>query len=71
MAEFTKNENNALIDADALLIVTEWPDFRSPDFQVVKKLMRGNAIFDGRNIYDITEMQELGFDYYCIGVKTK
>jgi UDPglucose 6-dehydrogenase len=69
--EYTKNENNALIDADALLIVTEWPDFRSPDFQVVKKLMRGNAIFDGRNIYDITEMQELGFDYYCIGVKTK
>jgi UDPglucose 6-dehydrogenase len=69
--EFTKNENNALIDADALLIVTEWPDFRSPDFQVVKKLMRGNAIFDGRNIYDINEMQELGFDYYCIGVKTK
>ena len=69
--EFTKNENNALIDSDALLVVTEWPDFRSPDFQVVKKLMRGNAIFDGRNIYDITEMQELGFDYYCIGVKTK
>jgi UDPglucose 6-dehydrogenase len=69
--EYTKNENNALIDADALLVVTEWPDFRSPDFQVVKKLMRGNAIFDGRNIYDITEMQELGFDYYCIGVKTK
>ncbi len=69
--EYTKNENNALIDADALLIVTEWPDFRSPDFQVVKKLMRGNAIFDGRNIYDLNEMQELGFDYYCIGVKTK
>jgi UDPglucose 6-dehydrogenase len=69
--EYTKNENNALIDADALLVVTEWPDFRSPDFQVVKKLMRGNAIFDGRNIYDINEMQELGFDYYCIGVKTK
>lgn len=68
--EYTKNENNALIDADALLIVTEWPDFRSPDFQVVKKLMKGNAIFDGRNIYDIAEMKELGFDYYCIGVKT-
>jgi UDPglucose 6-dehydrogenase len=68
--EYTKNENNALIDADALLIVTEWPDFRSPDFQVVKKLMKGNAIFDGRNIYDIAEMKELGFEYYCIGVKT-
>lgn len=68
--EYTKNENNALIDADALLIVTEWPDFRSPDFQVVKKLMKGSAIFDGRNIYDIAEMKELGFDYYCIGVKT-
>jgi UDPglucose 6-dehydrogenase len=68
--EYTKNENNALIDADALLIVTEWPDFRSPDFQVIKKLMRGNTIFDGRNIYDIVEMKELGFNYYCIGVRT-
>jgi UDPglucose 6-dehydrogenase len=68
--EFAKNENSALIDADALLVVTEWPDFRSPDFQVVKKLMKGNVIFDGRNIYDIAEMKELGFDYYCIGVKT-
>ncbi len=69
--EYSKNENNALIDADALLIVTEWPEFRSPDFMVIKKLMKGNAIFDGRNIYDIAEMKELGFDYYCIGVKTK
>jgi len=68
--EFAKNENSALIDADALLVVTEWPDFRSPDFQVVKKLMKGNVIFDGRNIYDIAEMKELGFEYYCIGVKT-
>ncbi len=68
--EFAKNENSALINADALLVVTEWPDFRSPDFQVVKKLMKGNVIFDGRNIYDIAEMKELGFDYYCIGVKT-
>lgn len=68
--EFEKNENSALIDADALLVVTEWPDFRSPDFQVVKKLMKGNVIFDGRNIYDIAEMKELGFEYYCIGVKT-
>jgi UDPglucose 6-dehydrogenase len=68
--EFTKNENNALIDADALVVVTEWPEFRSPDFMVIKKLMRGNAIFDGRNIYDVAEMKELGFDYHCIGIKT-
>lgn len=68
--EYAKNENNALIDADALLVVTEWPEFRSPDFLVIKKLMKGNAIFDGRNIYDIAEMKELGFDYYCIGVNT-
>ncbi len=68
--EYAKNENNALIDADALLVVTEWPEFRSPDFMVIKKLMKGSAIFDGRNIYDIAEMKELGFDYYCIGVNT-
>ncbi|MES2380205.1 MAG: UDP-glucose/GDP-mannose dehydrogenase family protein [Bacteroidota bacterium] len=68
--EYAKNENSALIDADALLVVTEWPEFRSPDFMVIKKLMKGNAIFDGRNIYDIAEMKELGFDYYCIGVNT-
>lgn len=69
--EFCKDSEECLIDTDALLVVTEWPKFRTPNFQVVKKLMKGNVIFDGRNIYDITEMQELGFDYYCIGVKTK
>jgi UDPglucose 6-dehydrogenase len=69
--EFCKDSEECLIDTDALLVVTEWPKFRTPNFQVVKKLMKGNVIFDGRNIYDIVEMQELGFDYYCIGVKTK
>jgi UDPglucose 6-dehydrogenase len=69
--EFCKDSEECLIDTDALLVVTEWPKFRTPNFQVVKKLMKGNVIFDGRNIYDIAEMQELGFDYYCIGVKTK
>jgi UDPglucose 6-dehydrogenase len=59
-----------LIDADALLIVTEWPEFRTPNFKVMGKLMKQKVIFDGRNIYDIEEMKEQGFDYYCIGINT-
>ena len=67
---YAKDEFDALINADALLIVTEWPEFRSPNFQVVQKLMKGHVIFDGRNIFDQKEVQEIGFDYYCIGVNT-
>ena len=59
-----------MIDADALLIVTEWPEFRTPNFKVMGKLMKQKVIFDGRNIYDIEEMKEQGFDYYCIGINT-
>jgi UDPglucose 6-dehydrogenase len=68
---YVTKPDTALVDADALIIATEWPEFRSPDFNVMKKLMKGNAIFDGRNIYDPVEMKELGFDYYCIGIRTK
>ena len=67
---YAKDEFEALIDADALLIVTEWPDFRSPNFDVVSRLMKQKAIFDGRNIYDANELKGLGFAYHCIGVKT-
>jgi UDPglucose 6-dehydrogenase len=67
--EYAKDQYDALIDADALLIITEWPEFRSPNFKVVRKLMRSQVIFDGRNIYDIKEMQETGFTYYGVGVK--
>jgi UDPglucose 6-dehydrogenase len=67
---YAKDEFAALIDADALLIVTEWPDFRSPNFEVVGRLMKQKIIFDGRNIYDVTELKELGFAYHCIGIKT-
>ena len=67
--EYAKDQHDALLDADALLIVTEWPEFRSPNFKVVSKLMKGQVIFDGRNIYDIKEMQQAGFTYYGIGVK--
>lgn len=56
--------------ADALLIVTEWPEFRSPDFDEVAKRLSNRVIFDGRNIFDNKDMKDLGYDYYCIGVKT-
>lgn len=53
--------------ADALLLVTEWKQFRLPTWGKVKQLMRGNAIFDGRNIYEREELESLGFNYTCIG----
>jgi UDPglucose 6-dehydrogenase len=68
--EYCKDPNDALIDADGLLIVTEWPEFRTPNFKVMGKLMKSKVVFDGRNIYDIEEMIEHGFDYYCIGINT-
>jgi UDPglucose 6-dehydrogenase len=67
---YTKDPYDALIDSDALLIATEWPEFRSPNFNVIAKLLKQKTIFDGRNIYDLDEMKELGFTYYCIGVDT-
>lgn len=67
---YCKDQYDVLIDADALLIATEWPEFRAPNFNVMSKLMKGKVIFDGRNIYDLAEMKELGFGYYCIGIQT-
>ncbi|RNI30854.1 UDP-glucose/GDP-mannose dehydrogenase family protein [Rufibacter immobilis] len=66
---YAKDEYDALIDADALLVVTEWPEFRSPNFQVIGKLLKNKVIIDGRNIYEAKEMQNLGFAYYGIGVQ--
>lgn len=68
--EFVKDKEEALIDADALMMVTEWPEFRFPNFNVVKKLIKKPVIFDGRNVYDIEEMASSGIDYFCIGVDT-
>lgn len=67
---YAKDEFDALIDADALLVVTEWPDFRSPNFNVVSRLLKQKVIFDGRNIYDAAELKAMGYAYHCIGVKT-
>lgn len=57
----------ALIDADALVLVTEWKPFRNPDFKAMKKLMAGHVIFDGRNQYDPHYVSKEGFTYYGIG----
>jgi UDPglucose 6-dehydrogenase len=58
----------AVDGADALLIVTEWSEFRHPDFQELKSLMRQPIIFDGRNIYSPDRVRAAGFTYYGIGV---
>jgi len=65
--EYATDRYEALIDADALLLITEWNEFRMLNYNVMKKLMKGNVIFDGRNIYDPEEVNEYGFDYYGIG----
>jgi UDPglucose 6-dehydrogenase len=67
--EMSKDEYEACIDADAVILVTEWSEFRSPNFRVLQKLLKNKLIFDGRNIYDPVEMAELGFSYYAIGRK--
>lgn len=58
---------DAVLDADALLLVTEWKEFRMPSWGVLKKTMKGTIVFDGRNVYDKQELQRNGFDYICIG----
>ncbi len=58
---------SALEGADGLAIVTEWPEFRHPDFEVMRKLMRTPVIFDGRNLYEPKTVQAAGFTYHAIG----
>ena len=58
---------DAALDADALMLVTEWKEFRLPSWAVIKKAMRTPVLLDGRNIYEKKEIEELGFTYYCIG----
>lgn len=64
---YCKNKQAALKGVDALILITEWKEFRSPDFEKIKKAMKQNIIFDGRNIYDRKKMEEDGFEYYGIG----
>ena len=64
---FSKDIYDATLESDAILLVTEWKEFRMPTWQVVRKSMKGNLILDGRNIYDKAELIEFGFIYEGIG----
>lgn len=66
---YSENEYDAIDGADALLIFTEWQIFRNPDFQKIGSLLKDKVIFDGRNLYDLNQMEELGFYYNSIGRK--
>lgn len=67
---YVKDMYDALNDADALLIITEWPEFRVPDFNELNTRLKNKVLFDGRNIFDPGDMKNIGYSYYCIGVKT-
>lgn len=64
---YARDMYDALLDADALLLVTEWKEFRLPSWKVLLRAMKRAVIFDGRNIYDEKELHDLGIGYYCIG----
>jgi len=66
---YAESKYDALKDADAVILVTEWQEFRSPDFDEVKKQLKMPLFFDGRNQFDKNRMTELGFEYYQIGVQ--
>ncbi|OIP00094.1 MAG: UDP-glucose 6-dehydrogenase [Bacteroidetes bacterium CG2_30_33_31] len=65
---YSEDPYGALIDADALMLVTEWPEFKFPNVAVVKKLLKHNIVFDGRNVYEKEYMESNGFEYFGIGL---
>lgn len=64
---YVEDPYDALNDADALLLVTEWSEFKVPEFKEITKRLKNQLIFDGRNVYDKEHVMSLGFEYYCIG----
>lgn len=66
---YTENQYDALIGADALIIATEWSEFRTPDFEKIAELLPSKIIFDGRNLFDLDQMKSGGFHYESIGRK--
>lgn len=67
---YYEDQYEALIDADCLAVLTEWPEFKFPNYNIVNRLLKNATIFDGRNLYDRVEMKEKGFNYFCIGIDT-
>jgi UDPglucose 6-dehydrogenase len=67
--QYFEDPYEAAKNADAILIATEWPEFRTPDFERLSTLLKNKLIFDGRNLYDLPQMKELGFTYFSIGRK--
>lgn len=65
--DYASDQYDALKEADALLILTEWNEFRNPDFDLIAKLLKSKIIFDGRNVFEPDKMRELGFSYLSIG----
>ena len=65
--QYAERNYEALPGADALLVLTEWNEFRRPDFTRIKELLKQPVIFDGRNLYDIADLRKLGFRYYSVG----
>ena len=66
---YVESQYEALQDADALLIATEWSEFRTPNFDKISSLLKNKAIFDGRNLFDLNQMKDLGYQYVSIGRK--
>ena len=64
---YAASPNDALEGCDALAIVTEWKEFRSPDFEAIRTALRHRAVFDGRNLYDPRLVREAGVEYFPIG----
>ena len=69
--QYCDNQYEALENADCLAVLTEWSEFRIPDFDKAGELLKNKLVFDGRNIYDMDQMQLRGFEYHCIGVNSK
>ncbi|MBR6016119.1 MAG: UDP-glucose/GDP-mannose dehydrogenase family protein [Prevotella sp.] len=67
--EYCRDMYDCVLDADALLLLTEWKEFRLPSWEVVGKAMKHRLVIDGRNIFDSAELAEAGFEYHCIGKK--
>ncbi len=68
--QFCESPYEAAENADAVFIATEWPEFRTPDFDKLSTLLKSRVIFDGRNLYDLAQMKELGYTYFSIGRET-